>query len=76
MGQLRVLRGNPSEGWTGKGSREGLKVPQRERQGGSSGYPSTLLPPAGALPFGRSIVWEKEAQRERQPGREMGGTTA
>lgn len=63
-------------GQVGKGSREGRKEPHRGRQGGSSGSPSTLPPPAGALPFGRSRVWEEAEPRDVLPSREMGGTAA
>lgn len=63
-------------GQAGKGSREGRKEPHRGRRGGSSGSPSTLPPPAGALPFGRSRVWKEAEPRRVQPSREMGGTAA
>lgn len=63
-------------GQAGKGSREGRKEPHRGGRGGSSGSPSTLPPPAGALPLGRSGVWEEAEPRGVQPSGEMGGTAA
>ena len=63
-------------GQAGKGSREGRKEPHRGRRAGPSGSPSTLPPPAGALPFGRSGVWRRRSRGGVQPGREMGGTAA
>lgn len=44
--------------------------------GEARGSPTTLPPPAGALPFGRSRVWENAEPREVRPSREMGGTAA
>lgn len=72
-------------GQAGKGSREGRKEPHRGRRAGRSGSPSTLPPPAGALPFGRSGVWRRRSrggcseagrwegpQPRRKPGLEAG----
>lgn len=71
-----VDRWNPREGAGRKRFRRGSEGTPPGKTGWKLRVSQHPAPPAGALPFGRSRVWEKAEPRQVQPSWEMGGPTA